>query len=230
MQLMHYPLCPHSRSVRLALGELRLDAALVEEKPWMWRPEFLAVNPAGDLPVLCIDGGTPVCGAYAISEYLADIRADHSGDGHGPPLFPGDADERAEVRRLVGWFHTKCDREVTREFLHEKYYAHVSGGPRHAPDSDNLRALTANLRYHLKYVGYLADHRRWLAGEELSFADLAAAGHLSALDYLGLIDWDEHSAARSWYVRMKSRPAFQPLLADLLPGWAPPPHYADLDF
>jgi glutathione S-transferase len=230
MQLTHYPLCPHSRSIRLALGELRLDAALVEEKPWTWRPEFLSVNPAGDLPVLDTGSGTPICGAYAISEYLADIRADHTGDGHGPPLFPGDPDERAEVRRLVAWFHNKCDREVTREFLYEKYYAQASGQGRHAPDSENLRALTSNLRYHLRYVGFLADHRRWLAGEELSFADLAAAGHLSVLDYLGLIAWDDHPAARSWYVRMKSRPAFQPLLADHLPGWTPPTHYSDLDF
>ena len=230
MHLMHYPLCPHSRSIRLAIGELRLELELVEEKPWTWRPEFLAINPAGSLPVLAVDGTTPICGAYAISEYLADIRADHGGGSHGTSLFPGDADERAEVRRLVDWFHIKCDREVTRELLNEKYYAQASGAQRHTPNSENLRTLTVNLRYHMKYVGYLADHRRWLAGEEMSFADLAAAAHMSSLDYLGLIAWDSYPAVHAWYVRLKSRPSFQSLLEDRLPGKAPPPYYADLDF
>jgi glutathione S-transferase len=93
-----------------------------------------------------------------------------------------------------------------------------------------LRAAHANLAYHLTYVAWLSDHRNWLAGEELSFADLAAGAHLSCLDYLGEVDWARFPAAKSWYQRLKSRRAFQSLLADRIPGRPPASHYADLDF
>ena len=70
--LLHYPLCAFSRSIRLALAECGIEADLVEEKPWEWRPELMALNPAGTLPVLVTDENQPIAGAYAISEYLAD--------------------------------------------------------------------------------------------------------------------------------------------------------------
>ncbi|MCB1510257.1 MAG: glutathione S-transferase family protein [Hyphomicrobiaceae bacterium] len=230
LQLIHYPLCPHSRSIRLAIDELRLPVGFREELPWVWRPEFLSINPAGNLPVLLLDNGAPLCGAYAIAEYLGDIYPMHPADGKSVPLFPGTAEDRAEVRRLVDWFHHKCDSEVTRELVFEKYTSDLQAGRRHTPNSANLRAIASNLRYHMTYIGYLADHRRWLAGDEMSFADLAAAAHLSCMDYLGQIPWDDFPAARGWYVRLKSRPSFQALLEDRLPGKPPPHYYSDLDF
>ena len=93
-----------------------------------------------------------------------------------------------------------------------------------------LRAIRANIRYHLSYVNHLAHERRWLAGDEMSFADMAAAGHVSVLDYLGEIAWESFPAAKSWYARMKSRPSFRELLTDRMPGVAPARIYADLDF
>ena len=98
------------------------------------------------------------------------------------------------------------------------------------PDQELMRALRANLRYHMSYLGYLVDQRRWLAGDDMSFADIAAVAHLSVLDYLDEIAWDKHQAVREWYVRLKSRPSFRPLLADRAAGVPPPLHYADLDF
>ena len=72
--------------------------------------------------------------------------------------------------------------------------------------------------------------RDWLAGDRLSYADLAAAAHLSAVDYLGDVPWSEDEAAKSWYARVKSRPSFRPLLAETWPGLPPSTTYADLDF
>jgi glutathione S-transferase len=229
-KLTHHRLCPFSRSIRLALGELGIEAELVEEHPYRWRPEFLAVNPAGDLPVLQLSGGRVLCGTYAVSEYLAEEVQQHPVDGRAVPLFPGDKDERAEIRRLVDWFHRKVDREVTRELLSERYYRPTSGRPHGPPDVEILRAARVNLRYHMTYIGHLVEDRRWLAGEELSFADLAAAAHLSSIDYLDEVPWEQYPAAKEWYVRLKSRPAFRALLADRIPALPPPPHYANLDF
>ena len=76
----------------------------------------------------------------------------------------------------------------------------------------------------------LIERRRWLAGERITYADIAAAAQLSCVDYLGDVPWDVHEPARDWYARIKSRPSFRVLLADHLPGAPPPKHYADLDF
>ena len=40
----------------------------------------------------------------------------------------------------------------------------------------------------------------------------AAAAHLSAVDYLGDVPWDEDETAKNWYARIKSRPSFRTLL------------------
>lgn len=229
-RLTHFRLCPLSRSIRLALAEVGIDAALVEERPWEQRPQFLALNPAGELPVLELDSGLVLCGSYAIAEYVAEELRQHPRDDRAIVLFPGDREDRAEVRRVVDWFHRKFDREVSREMLFEKIYARLGGQPDHSPDPHMLRAVRSNLRYHLSYVGFLAHQRRWLAGDTLSFADLAAAAHLSAIDYLDEIPWDDYPAAKSWYARLKSRPSFRPILAERIPGVPPPMHYTNLDF
>lgn len=229
--LTHYRLCPRSRSIRLAAGELNVAVQLVEQEPWAIGPPFLALNPAGELPVLNIENGPMLCGAYAAAEYLCcDFK---TADQTGPPplmLFPTDGEDRAEVRRLIDWCHQKLDRDVTRELLHEKVYARGSGQQATSPNADILRVARANLRYHLSYFDYLTHERTWLAGDSLSFADLACAAHLSVLDYLGEITWTERAGLKAWYQKVKSRPAFRPLLEDRVAGMAPPQHYDDLDF
>jgi glutathione S-transferase len=237
LRLTHFKLCPLSRSIRLALAEQAREVELAEERAWEWPESLLRLNPAGELPVLQLDGGAVVCGAYAIAELLSEEEPERSGRAQFA-LFPGNREERAEVRRLVHWFNAKFDREVSRELLAEKVYPRLtapgaaSEGRRPAapPDPAWLRAIRHNLRYHLAYIAHLADERRWLAGEEPSFADLAAAAHVSVVDYLGEIAWDSHPGAKAWYQRVKSRPSFRMLLAERVPGFPPPPHYADLDF
>jgi glutathione S-transferase len=231
LRLIHYPLCPFSRSIRLALAECAVVVELEEERPWAWRRDFLQLNPAGTLPVLAQRQGFVLAGAYAISEYLAETNGKLNGEG--PPrnlLFPGSTVERAEARRLVEWFHVKMDQEASRYFLEERVYQRFADFGRTTPDTDIIRAGRTNLRYHLSYICYLLEKRAWLAGDELSFADLAAAGHLSVLDYLGEAPWEEFPKAKGWYAALKARPSFRSLLADRLPGVPPPPAYAELEF
>jgi glutathione S-transferase len=99
-----------------------------------------------------------------------------------------------------------------------------------SPDSGALRASRANIKQHMKYTNWLAGTRNWLAGDRLTYADMAGAAALSVLDYLGEVDWRAFPAARDWYARMKSRPSFRPLLADRVRGVSAVSHYADLDF
>jgi glutathione S-transferase len=226
--LFHHPFCPHSRFVRLALGEYGVAARLIEERTWERRRDFLAVNPAGTTPVLVEESLPPIPGAAIIAEYLDEL----CGDTFERRLLPRQAGARIEVRRLMSWFNDKFFAEVSGPLTTERLYKrhmplNAGGGP---PDTDVLRAARNNIRYHMAYIGWLARSRDWLAGEQLTYADLAAAAHLSAVDYLGDVPWNEDEAAKSWYARVKSRPSFRPILAETLAGIPPSETYADLDF
>ena len=227
--LLQHPFCPHSRFVRLALAEYGATAELVEERTWERREEFLTLNPAGTTPVFIEDDGPPVPGAAIIAEYLDETRGASLGEHR---LLGEDLSQRVEVRRLASWFNDKFFAEVSEPLVTERVYRREmprsqGGGP---PETTVLRAARSNIRYHLAYISWLMGHRNWLAGDRLSYADLAAAAHLSVADYLGDVPWAENEAAKNWYARMKSRPSFRPLLADAIPGVPPAPSYADLDF
>ncbi len=227
--LHHYPFCPHSRFIRLVLAEMGMQPEIVEERPWERRAEYLTLNPAGTTPLLVEENGFPVPGAAVIAEYLDETRGLSLGNRR---LLPEGIADRVEVRRLLDWFLAKFHEEVTGYLVTEKIYkrymgADLGGGP---PDMGAIRAGRTNIRYHLKYIGYLIGQRNWLAGDQLTYADLAAAAHLSCVDYLGDVPWDEDDTAKHWYARVKSRPAFRALLADRIPGMPPPDHYVDLDF
>lgn len=227
MLLHHRFFCPHSRFVRLVLAERGVEADLVEERPWERREDFLRLNPEGTTPVLEASG-LAVTGAEGIAAWLDDIdRA--PADSR---LMPEGIVQRVEVRRLMRWFHGKFFDEVSGPFVEEKidkrFMAPEHGGG--APDTRVLRAARANIRYHLAYVGWLAARNDWLAGPRMSYADLAAAAHLSVVDYLGEVPWNDDATAREWYARVKSRPSFRALLADRVAGMPPSETYADLDF
>ncbi len=227
--LHHQVLNSASRFVRLILAEYGEEPELREEQPWERRREFLALNPAGTVPVMISEAGAPVVGFTAIAEYLDETRGVLKRDRRLLPEYPL---ERAEVRRLVDWFLIKMEAEVTRPLVRERVLkgqmpAGQGGG---SPDAAALRAARSNVRQHMKYVGWLAGSRNWLAGGRLSYGDLAAGAAISALDYLGEVDWTLEPAAREWFVRLKSRPCFRALLSDRVRGLTPSSHYADLDF
>jgi glutathione S-transferase len=219
--LYHLTLSPFARKIRVVLAEKSLEFTLKFEKTWEHRPEFLALNPAGEVPVLIEPEGTVLAGTDAIVEYLDEVYHEKILIGINPV-------DRAEVRRLTAWFDIKMNHEVTENLLGQKMMRRY--GAQGGPNSQAIRAGHANLPNHLDYIGYLVDRRRWLAGDHFSVADITAAAHLSALDYLGDVPWDAHEPAREWYARIKSRPSFRQILADHVPGAPPPKHYPDPDF
>ncbi len=229
LTVFHYSFCPHSRFVRLICEELGITARLVEERTWERRKEFLTLNPAGTTPVLVEEGGPAVPGAAVIAEYFCDTRGERLAQLR---LMPREAGSRVEIRRLTSWFNEKFFEEVSGPLVMERIYKRYlpAGRGGGSPDTESLRAARSNIRYHLAYVGWLVRTRNWLAGDSLTFADLAAAAQFSAVDYLGDVPWDEDESAKAWYARIKSRPSFRPLLAETLAGLPPAPTYANLDF
>jgi glutathione S-transferase len=222
--LHHFPLDPASRQVRLALGEKRLVFSDTVVRYWEEPPELSRLNPSGLTPVLVErQGGATVvvCEARAILEHLEETAPE-------PALLGRDPAERAEARRLMQWFDRKFDGEVNAYLMREKLEKRLL--KLGAPDLSSMRAGRDALREHLKYLEGLLTTRDWLAGGRLSLADFAAAAHISVIDYFGDIPWRDFPAVKTWYMKVKSRPAFRPLLADRWPGLAPAGHYDDLDF
>src|SRR5262245_48074051 len=225
-RLHHFTLDPYSRRMRLALNEYGATLELRDEEPWAPSADLFNLNPAGTLPVLVEDDGSAVNGIEALSEYLEET---HNGS---ISLIQGDAKGRAEVRRLVGWFDTKFYAEVTEPVLTEKVIRRfmpreLGGG---SPEMTRVRKGLDLLKAHLDYIGRVADRRNWLAGNDLSLADLAGAAHLSAIDYIGDVPWADFPSAKAWFQRLKSRPSYRPLLTDSVRGLPPAASYTDLDF
>lgn len=225
--LHHHPLDPGSRRVRLTLAEKDFAFDLILEKPWDPRVEYLRLNPAGEVPTLVIEpteiGRETVVfsDASAICEYLEEIN-------DAPSLLGDSPGFRAEVRRLTNWFEIKMFREVTTHLVEEKALKRLQSGGE--PDSTRIHTGYHNIHGHLTYIGWLTERRNWLAGDHITFADLAAAAQISVIDYLGDVPWDKHPEAKEWYARIKSRPSFRSILGDHIAGLLPPRHYADLDF
>jgi len=220
----HFPLDPASRQVRLALGEKRLAFSEVQERYWERRSDFQTLNPSGLTPVLVeVRDGKKIiiCESRAILEHIEENEPE-------PGLMGRDPAERAETRRLLQWFDRKFDNEVNGLLLHEKMEKRLLGMG--SPDHANLRAGRDALKTHLAYVEQLLEDRDWLNGRRLSLADFAAAAHLSVIDYFGDIPWGDFRGVRTWYMKLKSRPCFRPLLVDRWPGLTPARHYDDLDF
>ena len=222
--LHHFPLDPASRQVRLALAEKRLPFDDVVIRYWEQPKEFLALNPSGVTPVLVEGAGASrviVCEVRAILEHLEQVAPAHDLLGVTPA-------DRAEARRLMQWFDRKFDNEVNAYLLHEKLEKRLL--KMGAPDLYNMRQGRDALKDHLVYLEKLLQTRDWLAGQRLSLADFAGAAHISILDYFGDVPWRDFPAVKTWYMKVKSRPAFRALLTDRWPGLAPASYYDDLDF
>lgn len=223
-KLLHHKLDPASRLARLMLAEYVVDVELVEASPWHRTDVLTDIDPAATVPLLIQDGVPPVIGPLAVVHFIEATYAPETVTG----LIPAHQARQAEMWRLYDWVMGKFGDEVTRYILDEKIGRREQKSG--APDPSALRAAKVNLNDHMQYFAYLLATRRWLGGEDMTLADFALAGHLSALDYLGDIDWAAAGETRDWYARIKSRPAFRPMLGDRVVGTPAAASYADLDF
>ncbi len=220
-ELLHDPFSPVCRKIRILLAEKGLEFTTRVIDTTSLGEEFYRLNHAGEVPVLLETDGSVICGSLAITGHIDEV--------YPAPDFLGSTPwQRAETRRLVDWFERKMVREVTDNIVGEKVTKHDHGLG--GPDSTRVRAGMQNIRLHLEYVGYLVDNRNWIAGRELSEADIAAAAQFSCIDYLDCVPWDWNESAKDWYARIKSRPSFRSILADKLRHIRPSSHYQDLDF
>lgn len=217
MILYYFPLCPFSRKVRVFLKEKKLACDLICENPWEKRNEFMQINPTGQVPVL-IDNSFIITDSGAVCEYLEET---YNG---GAELFGSSSIIKSKVRALINWFDNKFYNEVTKYIMNEKVIINSS------PDSRFLHAAQHNLSCHIEYIEYLINKNSWLAAERFTLADITLASHISVIDYVNSFPWEKSKILKEWYSIVKSKPSFQEILLDRVPGLIPSRHYAELDF
>lgn len=224
-RLYYHSICPFSRKIRvhMAAKGVVIDE-LVSENFWARRKEFIAINPAGTVPVLFDNSNSAVvCGSVNIVEYIEEKY------NEGESFIGDSLEKKAEVRRVQAWFDEKFYNEVSKYILSERFYKRYLPGAK-APDSDVLRIAMRNLNAHMGYIEYLLENRQYLAGDRISVADFAAAAQIAALDYFGDINWSHYAPAKDWYSLIKSHKFFNETLKDRISNIEPPEWYSKLDF
>jgi glutathione S-transferase len=188
------------------------------------RTEFIALNPAGNLPILVdSENQNVVVGSNVISEYIEEKYDEYD--------FLGiNINKRAEARRLQNWFEQKFYHEVTEYIVYQRYFNRYLDYQIKSPDTEILHVALRNLAVHLSYIEYLLENNKYLNGDQISIADFSAAAQLSILDYFGDINWHHHINVKEWYVLLKSHRFFNDILKDRITNIFPPPHYSQLDF
>ncbi len=188
------------------------------------------LNPAGTTPVLVEEGAPPVPGAAIIAEYLDEAIGTTFADVRLLPAKTAEPRRSAPPDELV---QRQVLRGSERPAGHGARLQALHAGRqwrRPARHRDACGRAKANIKYHLAYIGWLVRAARLARRRPADLCRPGAAAHLSAVDYLGDVPWDEDETAKAWYARIKSRPSFRPLLGETLPGVPPSPTYANLDF
>ena len=218
--LYHYYLCSSSRYIRLILDEHKIGYYTQLENYFKPQKDFLQLNPAGHLPVLVNEENFPVIGANACLEYIKDLKLK-------PHLFVDDYREKAEINRLVHWFDVIFKKEVFDPIIYEKVFSSIVENI--TPNSENIRAALDNLDFHIQYLNYLLNSKKYFIKDEVTYIDFLGAANFSVLDYLGLLNLNSYENIKEWYFKMKSRSSFKILLNDQIVGLNPHENYKNMD-
>ncbi len=162
-----------------------LDMANGEHK----KPEFLAVNPAGQIPVMIYDGFT-LTESAAIAHYLAEK--------HRPELLGATPEVRATGMRWELFTLLNLNPHFTTLAL-EKWGRAVSG-------DEKAKANEALAQKLPVLEGWLAKNA-WVAGDAFTVADVVVR---ATFDYAGFVGYDlsAYSALSAWVRKCAERPAY----------------------
>lgn len=147
--------------------------------------EFLAINPAGQVPVMRFDDGRTLAQSNAILLYLAD----------GTDLIPTDTFERAQMMQWLFW----------EQYSHEPYIA-VRRSQKHflkVPDADLDPDLLAKGRRALGVMEMKLLTGPFFLGDQMSCADIALVAYTRVAGEGGF-DLTEFPAVQSWVHRVES--------------------------
>ena len=240
LELYHHGSSVCAAKVRMYMHEKKLDwngHYIDILKGDQFDPDYLKLNPKAVVPTLVHDGEI-ICDSTVICEYLEDIFTDI-------PLRPTNALEHARVlywtKAVDEELHPACGfvtflcshrhivmrlgEEGVQEFLDATPALSVTAGWHETKKTivrmgfEAAGAATKVKLYDLylhKMEDVLTD-RKWLAGENFTFADIALTPYVNRLDMMALSGiWEKRRLPRitDWFSRIKSRPSFKPSFLD----------------
>lgn len=190
---------PPTRSIRArwTLQELGVDFESIEVnlgKGEHKRPEFLAINPAGKVPVL-VDGDTVITESAAIALYLAEKYPEKG-------LLPADPKARAELNRWILFAVTELEQPLWRIARHTFIYPEAQRLPADAEIArGEFKEMASVLEKHMQ-------GRRFVVGDQVTVADFVLAYTLDWGNENGLL---AHCPVLLAYLeRMYARPKAAP--------------------
>jgi glutathione S-transferase len=158
------------------------------------KPEYLALNPNGKVPLLVADG-VPIFESLAILFYLGDQYGVEKG------LFPKVPSERAEAFKWMAWGAVSITEAITRLMRHTS--------DRFPDDEKNEKAGQTAKKDLSALLGILdkgLEGREFLLASGFSLADVALASWMPLLGRLG-IDMSPFRNVNAWVGRCMTRPA-----------------------
>jgi glutathione S-transferase len=175
----------HERvNVNLAAGEQR-------------KPEYLALNPNGKVPLLVVDG-TPLFEALAILQWLGDRY------GVEKKLWPAaDSPARLEALSWTTWGYVTFGYGLSRLF-----YASNERLPKEMHNAAAAAAAQSELQGLLGVLDARLGQRPYLLGSAFSLADLILASVINYGRVCG-VPSDAHDHVTKWLERVLSRPSLQ---------------------
>lgn len=191
---------PNPRRVRMFLAEKGVE---LEETPidLMKRehksPEFREKNSLGQVPTLELDDGTTISETVAICRYFEELDPE-------PPLFGRTPVEKAMVDMWVRRIEFVLMAPVGNYWRH----AHPRTAAlltQHKAFGESNRETYSNAQKWLD--GELSDGRPFIAGAQLSMADICALTTVDFAHWIGLPLDEERPHLAAWRQRMKNRPS-----------------------
>lgn len=222
--LYYYSLDAYSRIVRIVLSEKMVDFSVQHELPWKLSEKFKSCSSYEVLPTFVDNNGICISGVFAIIEYLEETIPD-------PVILGYTVKQKAEARQIAYWFISEFSKEVLDPILQEKVLKRFATKTSSEPNPGAIRNAMYNIPRFLDRIIYVLERRSWLVGRNLSIADISVASFISVLEYLGILKWSNYSEALlTWYLKIKSRKSFRPLLTDIISMIPPSRNYAKLDY
>jgi glutathione S-transferase len=158
------------------------------------RPEFLAINPNGRVPLIEIQPGVHLAESNAIIGYLAD----------GSPLVPADRLLRAQM--LQWMFFEQYSHEPN--IATSRYYLHYLKDP--VGKRDELERRRAPGLHALGVMENRLSRVPYFVGDRLTLADIALFAYTHVADEGGF-DLEPYRAIRDWIERVRAQPGFVPM-------------------
>lgn len=196
---------PYPARVRIALAEKNLLPKIEFVSVNLWagehkKPEFLAINYSGTLPVLELEDGTLIAECTAITQYLDTLD--------GNPTLTG------ETPLEKGLIHMMTKRAEI-EFLDavSVYFHHATPGL--GPDVELYQNAEWGAKMGekavrgMRYFDNLLRDQPFVAGSKFSMADIAVLGGMIFASLVKLEVCEECTALRAWHAKMQERPSVQ---------------------